>query len=88
MTKVHGKRYAYKFDFHGLMAACQAQAQGQGSDVMPSYGKYHAGAHAQMPLLPPSHPAAHPTPGTQPTIFPTSAYWYSSSFEHRGSGFN
>lgn len=28
MTKVHGKRYAYKFDFHGLMAACQAQAQG------------------------------------------------------------
>lgn len=28
MTKVHGKRYAYKFDFHGLMVACQAQAQG------------------------------------------------------------
>ncbi|XP_052120473.1 transcriptional regulator ERG homolog [Frankliniella occidentalis] len=28
MTKVHGKRYAYKFDFHGLMLACQAQAQG------------------------------------------------------------
>jgi len=28
MTKVHGKRYAYKFDFHGLMAACHAQAQG------------------------------------------------------------
>ena len=25
MTKVHGKRYAYKFDFHALMAACQAQ---------------------------------------------------------------
>lgn len=28
MTKVHGKRYAYKFDFNGLMAACQQQAQG------------------------------------------------------------
>ncbi|KAL1505758.1 hypothetical protein ABEB36_005246 [Hypothenemus hampei] len=27
MSKVHGKRYAYKFDFHGLMAACQAQFQ-------------------------------------------------------------
>ncbi|KFB39881.1 hypothetical protein ZHAS_00007257 [Anopheles sinensis] len=27
MTKVQGKRYTYKFDFHGLMAACQAQAQ-------------------------------------------------------------
>lgn len=25
MTKVHGKRYAYKFDFHGLMAACQSE---------------------------------------------------------------
>ena len=23
MTKVHGKRYAYKFDFHGLAQACQ-----------------------------------------------------------------
>lgn len=23
MTKVHGKRYAYKFDFHGLTQACQ-----------------------------------------------------------------
>ncbi|XP_001844046.2 DNA-binding protein D-ETS-6 [Culex quinquefasciatus] len=27
MTKVHGKRYAYKFDFHGLMDACRTQAQ-------------------------------------------------------------
>ena len=25
MTKVHGKRYAYKFDFHALMQACQSQ---------------------------------------------------------------
>lgn len=25
MTKIHGKRYAYKFDFHGLMLACQTQ---------------------------------------------------------------
>lgn len=25
MTKVHGKRYAYKFDFHGLRMACQSQ---------------------------------------------------------------
>lgn len=28
MTKVHGKRYAYKFDFQGLMAALQQQSQG------------------------------------------------------------
>eukprot|EP00095_Tigriopus_kingsejongensis_P003286 maker-scaffold781_size98004-snap-gene-0.22 protein:Tk03286 transcript:maker-scaffold781_size98004-snap-gene-0.22-mRNA-1 annotation:"friend leukemia integration 1 transcription factor isoform x4" len=25
MTKVHGKRYAYKFDFHALMQACSSQ---------------------------------------------------------------
>ena len=25
MTKVHGKRYAYKFDFHALMQSCQTQ---------------------------------------------------------------
>ncbi|NXV47715.1 FEV protein, partial [Uria aalge] len=26
MTKVHGKRYAYKFDFHGLAQVCQPTA--------------------------------------------------------------
>ncbi|XP_055539140.1 DNA-binding protein D-ETS-6-like isoform X2 [Wyeomyia smithii] len=44
MTKVHGKRYAYKFDFHGLMAACQAQAQlnepSTSGMISPSYDKY------------------------------------------------
>lgn len=28
MSKVAGKRYAYRFDFRGLMAACQSQGQG------------------------------------------------------------
>lgn len=42
MTKVHGKRYAYKFDFHGLMAACHSQAQGSGCDATNSMiPKYH-----------------------------------------------
>ncbi|XP_036342436.1 DNA-binding protein D-ETS-6-like [Rhagoletis pomonella] len=42
MTKVHGKRYAYKFDFRGLMAACQAQVQGcDGTISMWSYYKHH-----------------------------------------------
>jgi hypothetical protein len=44
MTKVHGKRYAYKFDFHGLMAACQAQSQGgdpTNSMISATYTKYH-----------------------------------------------
>lgn len=39
MTKVHGKRYAYKFDFHGLMAACHSQAQGcdAANSMIPKY---------------------------------------------------
>lgn len=49
MTKVHGKRYAYKFDFHGLMAACQAQAQSASTsrdfsgpqDLAAAIGLYH-----------------------------------------------
>lgn len=41
MTKVHGKRYAYKFDFHGLMAACQQQAQGGDSAASMMTARYH-----------------------------------------------
>jgi hypothetical protein len=50
MTKVHGKRYAYKFDFHGLMAACQAQAQGgdPSANMIASYTKYHQHQHAGL----------------------------------------
>ncbi|CAL1582702.1 unnamed protein product [Knipowitschia caucasica] len=29
MTKVHGKRYAYKFDFHGLAQVCQPSSTEQ-----------------------------------------------------------
>lgn len=48
MTKVHGKRYAYKFDFHGLMDACRAQAQlgeptGSGYRYSPHVDSYGAG---------------------------------------------
>ncbi|XP_020717288.1 DNA-binding protein D-ETS-6-like isoform X2 [Ceratitis capitata] len=48
MTKVHGKRYAYKFDFHGLMAACQAQAQGcdPTTSMLSSYKHHHHHHHS------------------------------------------
>ncbi|XP_030238534.1 DNA-binding protein D-ETS-6 isoform X2 [Drosophila navojoa] len=51
MTKVHGKRYAYKFDFHGLMAACQAQAQGcdPASSMISSYKHHHHHHHHSHP---------------------------------------
>ncbi|KAH9642077.1 hypothetical protein HF086_007197 [Spodoptera exigua] len=48
MSKVHGKRYAYRFSWAGLAAACQAQA----GDA-PPYWHY----------LPPAA-AAHATPTT------------------------
>ncbi|ALC38534.1 Ets21C, partial [Drosophila busckii] len=63
MTKVHGKRYAYKFDFHGLMAACQAQAQGcdPAASMISSY-KHHQHHHHQgmtTQHLPPHLTAPH-----------------------------
>ncbi|KAJ9594422.1 hypothetical protein L9F63_014147, partial [Diploptera punctata] len=68
MTKVHGKRYAYKFDFHGLMAACQAQAQGNsGGDPTMSYTKYH---HHQSDLGAALYPAHPHSPGKLPAILP------------------
>ncbi|PNF16729.1 hypothetical protein B7P43_G00873 [Cryptotermes secundus] len=68
MTKVHGKRYAYKFDFHGLMAACQAQAQGSsGADTAMSYTKYH---HHQSDLGAALYPAHHHSPGKLSSILP------------------
>ncbi|XP_060639815.2 retroviral integration site protein Fli-1 homolog isoform X1 [Anolis sagrei] len=46
MTKVHGKRYAYKFDFQGIN-----QAQ-QGQPGEPALYKYH---HTDLPYLPSYH---------------------------------
>ncbi|XP_023311174.1 DNA-binding protein D-ETS-6 isoform X2 [Anoplophora glabripennis] len=98
MSKVHGKRYAYKFDFHGLMAACQAQAQGQG-DVMPPYHKYqphqselgaalYPTTHTANPRIPSILPAT--TQHSQPGLFAPPSYWpYSpGSFDPRGPPFN
>ncbi|XP_049825591.1 DNA-binding protein D-ETS-6-like isoform X1 [Aethina tumida] len=98
MSKVHGKRYAYKFDFHGLMAACQAQAQGQ-SDVMPGYHKYQPHQSELGAALYPTGPGGNPRipsilPGgaqhSQPSLFSPPTYWpYSpGSFDPRGHPFN
>lgn len=49
MTKVHGKRYAYKFDFQGLAAATQPAtgdpaAYKYQSDLFMSAGYHHSAA--------------------------------------------
>lgn len=97
MSKVHGKRYAYKFDFHGLMVACQTQAQGQGD--ISGYHKYQthqsdlsaalypatSGSATKIPTILPSC-----TQHSQSGLFPPPTYWpYSSgSFDPRGPAFN
>lgn len=70
MTKVHGKRYAYKFDFHGLMMACQTQAgvtleptgsgRGAGSSNCHQHHSHHLfpngpTSHSQPPPPPPHY---------------------------------
>ncbi|XP_056638780.1 DNA-binding protein D-ETS-6-like [Diorhabda sublineata] len=98
MSKVHGKRYAYKFDFQGLMVACQAQAQGQG-DVLPTYHKYQPHqSDLGAALYQTGHPTNHRLPSILPTttqhsqtgLFPPPSYWpYSpGTFDPRGGHFN
>ncbi|XP_033322798.1 transcriptional regulator ERG isoform X2 [Megalopta genalis] len=60
MTKVHGKRYAYKFDFHGLMMACQAQA-GVTLESSPTSRGASGSQHPTVPV-PPSAPPQPPPP--------------------------
>lgn len=75
MTKVHGKRYAYKFDFHGLMAACQQQAQGDPTANMLSAAnyKYHHHHHHQY------HPQQSDIQTTIPNTYAQSTSSTSSS---------
>lgn len=55
MSKVAGKRYAYRFDFHGLMAACQQQAQSSATSAVTDptnsmlFYNRHPGATAAFP---------------------------------------
>ncbi|KAG8239380.1 hypothetical protein J437_LFUL015654 [Ladona fulva] len=83
MTKVHGKRYAYKFDFHGLMQACQAQAAGAAAEGYKAYaapppdqlGIFSPSAYSSgklTPLLPPP-PHHEATSSQSPSIF--APYW-------------
>ena len=54
MTKVHGKRYAYKFDFQGLAAATQPAAQDPTAYKYQSdffMSSYHAGKQRNLPTV-------------------------------------
>ncbi|CAH2107910.1 unnamed protein product [Euphydryas editha] len=62
MSKVHGKRYAYRFSWAGLAAACQAQAPDA-----PPYWHYLAPRppHHHPPAQPSHATPAHPAPAPQ-----------------------
>lgn len=79
MTKVHGKRYAYKFDFHGLMAACQAQAQGDpSSSLMSNYAKFHNHHHSAHPQPTLQCEINYPSPSTSGILSSTNSIGFKS----------
>lgn len=78
MTKVHGKRYAYKFDFPGLMAACQSQNQAS-SAATDSY-KYQQQATELGELYQSSIQGSSTSSPVPTTLFPTPpTYWTTSA---------
>uniref|UniRef100_A0A7M4FE34 ETS transcription factor ERG n=1 Tax=Crocodylus porosus TaxID=8502 RepID=A0A7M4FE34_CROPO len=78
MTKVHGKRYAYKFDFHGIAQALQPHPPESSMYKYPSDLPYMSSYHAhpqKMNFVAP-HPPALPV--TSSSFFPApNPYWNS-----------
>lgn len=89
MTKVHGKRYAYKFDFHVLRMACQSQAgimlEASTSRVTNANCHSHHQAHRLYSVGPVQHSVqslqTEPSPSNQqqpplpPPPLPPPHYW-------------
>uniref|UniRef100_A0A4W4HIW3 ETS transcription factor ERG n=1 Tax=Electrophorus electricus TaxID=8005 RepID=A0A4W4HIW3_ELEEL len=78
MTKVHGKRYAYKFDFHGIAQALQPHPPEASvykyPAELPYVSSYHA--HPQKMNFMSPHPQALPV--TSSSFFATpNPYWNS-----------
>ncbi|MEJ1282933.1 hypothetical protein NN561_013896 [Cricetulus griseus] len=78
MTKVHGKRYAYKFDFHGIAQALQPHPPESSLYKYPSdlpyMGSYHA--HPQKMNFVAPHPPALPVTSSSFFAAPN-PYWNS-----------
>ncbi|XP_061573369.1 fli-1 proto-oncogene, ETS transcription factor-related sequence isoform X1 [Cololabis saira] len=80
MTKVHGKRYAYKFDFHGISQAHQSHAADGGIVKYQTEMAYVQPYHSHQPKM--NFMGAHPAPmPVSPGNFfgPPSTYWNSTS---------
>ena len=68
MTKVHGKRYAYKFDFQGLAASLQPQPDQSSFSFSPDYkhGMYRPDVHFTHSGGAPYPAIGHPGAGYPP----------------------
>ncbi|XP_049902971.1 fli-1 proto-oncogene, ETS transcription factor-related sequence isoform X3 [Epinephelus moara] len=78
MTKVHGKRYAYKFDFQGISQAHQNHAAEGGIVKYPTEMSYVQPYHSHQPKM--NFMGGHPAPmPVSPGNFfsPPSTYWNS-----------
>uniref|UniRef100_A0A673HCQ4 Fli-1 proto-oncogene, ETS transcription factor a n=1 Tax=Sinocyclocheilus rhinocerous TaxID=307959 RepID=A0A673HCQ4_9TELE len=78
MTKVHGKRYAYKFDFHGIAQALQPHPTESTMYKYPTDLPYVPSYHAHQQKVNFVSPHPHSMPVTSSNFFgPTNPYWSS-----------
>ncbi|XP_012685778.1 protein FEV isoform X2 [Clupea harengus] len=72
MTKVHGKRYAYKFDFHGLAQVCQPSSTEQAFYKLQSnFTPLPFSGISKLNLMAPGvgHSGFSYWPGSPPTLY-------------------
>ncbi|XP_066499712.1 fli-1 proto-oncogene, ETS transcription factor-related sequence isoform X3 [Hoplias malabaricus] len=89
MTKVHGKRYAYKFDFQGISQAHQSHP-GEGATLKyPTESPYAPGFHHthHQPKVNFTHPGNMPASSGN-YFSPPSPFWSSASGVYPGSALN
>ncbi|XP_063058986.1 transcriptional regulator ERG isoform X6 [Engraulis encrasicolus] len=80
MTKVHGKRYAYKFDFHGIAQALQPHPPDSAMYKYPadlSYVSTYHHAHQQKMNFVSSHPQGLPGVTSSAFFAAPNPYWSS-----------
>ncbi|XP_015192070.2 fli-1 proto-oncogene, ETS transcription factor-related sequence isoform X2 [Lepisosteus oculatus] len=80
MTKVHGKRYAYKFDFQGISQAHQNHGNDSGVFKYPAEVPYVQTYHSHQPKVNYIGTHSSPMPVTSGSFFgPPSPYWNSAT---------
>ncbi|KAL6462407.1 hypothetical protein MHYP_G00288290 [Metynnis hypsauchen] len=80
MTKVHGKRYAYKFDFQGISQTHQSHPPESAVLKYPTDVPYVQGYHSHQPKVNFMSPHSTPMPVSSGNYFgPPSTYWNSAT---------